>query len=76
MFLLQVVFGSTVLVVVWLPVQFVKRATNGFIPFNVSLSRYTLRYLSSRYFSVILRELSQMLIWNVNIAQMIMKNQF
>eukprot|EP00111_Clytia_hemisphaerica_P002627 TCONS_00007456-protein len=34
----MVVFGTTVLVIIWLPVQLVKRVTNGFIPFNVSLS--------------------------------------
>lgn len=33
-----VVFGTTILVIVWLPVQLVKRITKSFIPFNVSLN--------------------------------------
>lgn len=33
-----IVFGSTVLVVVWIPVQLIKLFSSGFIPFNVSLN--------------------------------------
>jgi len=33
-----VVFGTTVLVLVWIPIQLLKRLTTGLIPFNVSLS--------------------------------------
>lgn len=38
----MVIFGSTVLLMLWLPVYVIKRVFVGFLPYHVALSAYVL----------------------------------